>query len=62
MREFLTEKYAKARYSTSQRAMLFTMDQKLLDLVSEVARLKHLSIRTEKLYRFYIQTVHPLSP
>ena len=31
------------------------MAQKLLDLVSAVARLKHLSIRTEKLYRYYIK-------
>jgi integron integrase len=31
------------------------MGQKLLDQVSTVARLKHLSIRTEKLYRYYIK-------
>src|SRR4029079_6279938 len=31
------------------------MAQKLLDLVSTVARLKHLSIRTEKAYRHYIK-------
>ena len=31
------------------------MAKKLLDLVSEVARLRHLSIRTEKQYRYYIK-------
>jgi integrase-like protein len=31
------------------------MAQKLLDQVTEVARLKHLSIRTEKQYRYYIK-------
>lgn len=31
------------------------MGQKLLDQVSNVSRLKHLSIRTEKLYRYYIK-------
>ena len=31
------------------------MAKKLLDLASEVARLRHLSIRTEKQYRYYIK-------
>jgi hypothetical protein len=31
------------------------MAHKLLDQVTEVARLKHLSIRTEKQYRYYIK-------
>ena len=33
---------------------------KLLEQVVIVARLKHLSRRTEKAYKYFYQTIHPL--